>query len=269
VSEGPPEAPRLTDEEAATIGRRLRWGLGLTVAGVVAGGVLGRLNLLDTLALPAFLVLLPALGLAQLPLLGKERLERMAVYLGSGITILIMGAVALLLGNRGIGLAAMAVAPVAPGVLLGWTVGITAGGLVLALLTKPVERHFSGGPPQLLLHLLPRTTQEKATFAGLSLAAGWGEELVYRGYVPALLVVMGMDLWPALGVSAVSFGLLHAYQGSIGIMRTSVMGLLLALPVAWSGSLFPAMAAHALYDVVAGLVLGPRLLGSPPSDTDN
>jgi len=269
--EGDPGPPRLTAEEAATIGRRVRWGLGLTLGGIVGVGVGLELGFLDTLALPTFLILLPALALAQVPLLGKEELERMAVYLGSGITILLLGAVALLFGNWGVGLAALGLVMPGVGPFLFWTVGLVVGGLALALIFRPLERWISGGPPPFMAHLLPRTSEERATFAGLSLAAGWGEEMVYRGYVPALLVAVGMDLWVAFGVSSVSFGVLHAYQGPAGVLRTAAMGLLLALPVAFTGSLYPAMAAHALYDLVAGLVLGPVLLGregEDPGDID-
>lgn len=266
MTENGPEFPPLSPEESATIGRRLRWGMGLTVVGVVAVAFGTDLNVLDSLALPAFLLFLPAVALAQLPLLGKERLERMAVYLGSGITILLMGGLALLLGLWGVGLPALGMEMPAPGPFLLWTGGTVVGGLALAFIFRPVERLVSGGPPPFMAHLLPRTPEERATFAGLSLAAGWGEELVYRAYVPALLVAVGLDLWPAFGVSALSFGLLHAYQGPVGVVRTAVMGILLALPVAVTGSLFPAMAAHALYDLVAGLLLGPALLGRSSED---
>ena len=262
-----PGPPRLSPEEQATIGRRIQWGLGLTVAGIVGVGVALELGVLDTLALPTFLILLPALALAQVPLLGKEELERMAVYLGSGITILLLGAIALLLGNWGVGLPALGLQIPVMGSFLLWTVGVAVGGLALAALFRPLERWISGGPPSFMAQLLPRTSEERATFAGLSLAAGWGEEMVYRGYVPALLVAVGMDLWVAFGVSSVSFGVLHAYQGPVGVIRTTLMGLLLALPVAFTGSLFPAMAAHALYDVVAGLVLGPVLLGGAEEES--
>ncbi len=261
------DLPSLTPEEAATVGRRVRWGAALTLGGVVGAALLLELGFLDTLALPAFLVLLPALALAQLPLIGKERLERMAVYLASGTTILVLGGMALFLGHWGVGLGALGLEGLPLSAFLLWTGGLTGAGLLLALLFRPLERWISGGPPPFLLHLLPRNSEERATFAGLSLAAGWGEEMVYRGYVPALLLAVGMDPWGAFGVSAVSFGLLHAYQGPVGILRTAVMGLLLALPVIFTGSLFPAMAAHALYDVLAGLVLGPTLLGEAPPDS--
>jgi membrane protease YdiL (CAAX protease family) len=269
VTDGDPGPPRLTAEEAATIGRRVRWGLGLTVAGIVGVGVGLELGALDTLALPTFLIFLPALALAQVPLLGKEELERMAVYLGSGITILLLGAMALLLGNWGVGLPALGLEVPEVGPFLSWTVGLVVAGLALAMLFRPLERRISGGPPPFMAQLLPRTSEERVTFAGLSLAAGWGEEMVYRGYVPALLVAVGMDLWVAFGVSSVSFGVLHAYQGPAGILRTTAMGLLLALPVAFTGSLYPAMAAHALYDLVAGLVLGPFLLGRGAGDAED
>jgi membrane protease YdiL (CAAX protease family) len=55
------------------------------------------------------------------------------------------------------------------------------------------------------------------------------------------------------------FGVLHAYQGSLGMVRTAVLGGVLAWGFLASGSLWPAIAAHAVIDVVAGTLLADRL----------
>jgi membrane protease YdiL (CAAX protease family) len=108
--------------------------------------------------------------------------------------------------------------------------------------------------------LMPKTPEERRLFAGLSLSAGWGEEMAYRGYLPAALMVMGLPAWWAMGVAAGVFGLLHAYQGPSGVVRTAAVGFLLGSSVILTESILPAMAAHALLDLVLGLVLGPRML---------
>jgi len=56
------------------------------------------------------------------------------------------------------------------------------------------------------------------------------------------------------------FGVLHGYQGVLGILRTSAMGGMLAWGFLASGSLWPAVVAHTLIDLAAGLWLGDRLL---------
>jgi membrane protease YdiL (CAAX protease family) len=248
-------------------GRRLRVGLGLSLAGVVGILLLTDLPLLEALGLAAFYLLLPALAVAQVPLLGEERLERIPVYLGSMVTILFMGAVALLLAGRleGVAPAGLALLPAREFVL--WTFGLTLGGIVLVLVMHPLERTFDrragGAQSEVLRELLPRTARERGLFVGLSCSAGLGEEAAYRGYAFQVVQLLGLGPWGAAVASSVPFAFLHAYQGPLGLLRTGLLGLGMALPVVVTGSLLPSMAAHALIDVVIGLFLGRRLLGDP------
>ena len=110
------------------------------------------------------------------------------------------------------------------------------------------------------LQLLPKTRVEKAVFVLLSMAAGVGEELAYRGFlVPALTTVLGWS-WGAALLSSAVFGLLHAYQGWLGIARTAALGFVLAASLILTGVLWPAILAHAILDVLAGIVLGESLV---------
>jgi membrane protease YdiL (CAAX protease family) len=113
---------------------------------------------------------------------------------------------------------------------------------------------------RLLLALIPRTRHERTVFGGLSVVAGLGEEIAYRGYLLAVLAPAFGDPWTAVAVSSASFGLLHAYQGAHGIVRTGVLGALFAAAFVASGNLWPAVAVHTVVDLVGGLWLGPRLL---------
>ena len=65
-------------------------------------------------------------------------------------------------------------------------------------------------------------------------------------------------------VSTAVFGIMHAYQGSMGVARTTLMGGVLAWGFLASGSLWPPILAHVLIDVLAGIVLGERLLVPAP-----
>jgi membrane protease YdiL (CAAX protease family) len=113
---------------------------------------------------------------------------------------------------------------------------------------------------RILEHLLPTTLPEKLLFALLSISAGIGEEVAFRGFAfPALTLVMGSD-WGGAILSSVAFGLLHGYQGWIGVIRTGMMGFLLATTLLLSGSLWPAILAHAILDLISGLGLGRALL---------
>ncbi|MEX2531945.1 MAG: CPBP family intramembrane glutamic endopeptidase [Gemmatimonadota bacterium] len=254
-------------EAAERTGRLLRVGVGVSVVGVVGLLLLTDLPLMEVVGLAAFYLLLPALAVAQVPLLGTERLERVPVYLGSMVTILLMGAVALFLSGRLEGVVPAGLTLLPAGEFLLWTLGLTLGGIVLILVMHPLEQRVGGARPDVLKELLPRTTGEKGLFVGLSCSAGLGEEAAYRGYAFQVVQLLGFGPWGAAAASAVPFALLHAYQGPMGLVRTGLLGIGLAVPVVLTGSLLPSMAAHALIDVIVGLGLGRRLLGEAEVDS--
>lgn len=213
----------------------------------------------DAVALVSLLVLLPVLSVLQLRLLRGVEVERMPAYLSSAVGLLVLGGAAWALGSRDGGSSAVGLVPLPweafalwSGTLVGAGLALTAGfrwmGMILGLREAP-----------LLRSLLPRTASERAAFTGLSVAAGVGEELTYRGYViPVLAGLLGPA--GAAAVSSVVFGVLHAYQGPLGMARTAALGGLLAWGFLASGSLLPPIAAHALLDVVLGAALAERMM---------
>jgi uncharacterized protein len=260
----PPDGSALPDPSAKAgreVARRLRTGAFLT-AGAVGLLALGTdLSFWDVVALPLFYVLLPALALAQVPLLATEKIERLPVYLGSMVAILILGWLSLALGLRlDQGIVRMGLVLLPLGELVLWTAGATGAGLILVALFHPLDRRVPGHHHRVLSELLPRTGPEKAAFVGLSAAAGTGEELAYRGYALVGIQLLGVGPWGAAVASSAAFGFLHAYQGPVGIVRTGILGMILAVPVLVTGSIVPSMLAHALLDVVLGLVLGRWLI---------
>ena len=54
--------------------------------------------------------------------------------------------------------------------------------------------------------------------------------------------------------------MLHAYQGTHGMVRAAATGLVLAAGVAWTDSLLPSILAHAALNLLIGLVLADSLL---------
>lgn len=236
--------------------------VGLTALMVAIFAVQTPLAFPDVVALPILLVGLPILALAQVPLLAGADLDRPQVYVGSIVTIGAMGLASMAVAGWGVGLEAIGFTSLPMGDFALWTVGTFVATLVVAAALSPVEEAVYGGPHPVLLALLPRTRREKGLFAGLSLAAGFGEEVAYRGYVLAGLLLLVDQPWLALAMSSVSFGVLHAYQGSVGIVRTALMGVTLGIPVLITGSLWPSIAAHAMVDLAAGFIQGPRILKS-------
>jgi membrane protease YdiL (CAAX protease family) len=101
--------------------------------------------------------------------------------------------------------------------------------------------------------VLPQTRTELCWFGGVSLTAGFGEEFLYRGYfIWAFAPWLGW--WGAAVLSLACFAVAHIYQGWIGVLRTGIAGAFFTLAVAIFGSLWPAIALHALIDLGAGVM---------------
>lgn len=106
--------------------------------------------------------------------------------------------------------------------------------------------------------LLPRNVAEMAHTALLSLNAGLSEELFFRLFLPLLLVLTIGSAEAALVVAALIFGLVHYYQGWVGVAATTVMGAVLSAIYLWTGNIWIAVAAHAGLDLVS-LVVRPAI----------
>jgi len=113
--------------------------------------------------------------------------------------------------------------------------------------TRESVRRQIGG----LDSILPHTRTEMCWFGGVSLTAGFCEEFLFRGYFIWVLAPW-LGWWGAAALSVLVFGALHAYQGWTGILRTGIVGAVFTLVVALFGSLWPAIALHALVDLGNG-----------------
>lgn len=92
-----------------------------------------------------------------------------------------------------------------------------------------------------------------AELALVSLAAGIGEEMLFRGLVQhGLADWLGTPwgVWIALAVASVVFGLAHMLSMTYAVLAT-VMGLYLGLLLIWTENLLVPAVAHGLYDFVA------------------
>lgn len=235
------------------LGAVLFWAL-IVILVSVAG-----LEMVDAILLSVLLAVIPAFSLAQVPLIADAEIERVPAYWSSIGALWLVGTACWLVGTRvdgpaGIGLTAMDVGP-----FLVWSAGTTVAALLLMFAFRVASGFFGIADTRILTELLPRTTREKRVFAILSFAAGTSEEFAYRGYSILLLAPLVGLGWAAT-VTTVIFGVMHAYQGWFGILRTTAIGAFLAGTFVLSGSLWPCIAAHTLIDLMAGLVLGDRLL---------
>jgi membrane protease YdiL (CAAX protease family)/uncharacterized RDD family membrane protein YckC len=69
------------------------------------------------------------------------------------------------------------------------------------------------------------------------------EELFFRGFLFAGLR-QRLSLWPAVVISGLLFGLVHAPSGITTVIPLAMLGMLLAWFYAWNGSLWPCVFMH-------------------------
>lgn len=217
------------------------------------------LALVDAILLAVLLVVVPAMSMAQLPLIEGAEIQRLPAYWSSITTLWLIGTACWFVGTREGGAAALGLVGLPLPAFVGWTAGLTVAALAIIAAFRAASRRMGIPDSTLLRQLLPVTPRERSAFALLSVAAGTGEELAYRGYViPVLATVTGVG--PAAVLSTAVFGIMHGYQGTMGIVRTGLMGAVLAWGFLASGSLWPPILAHTLIDLLVGLVFGDRLL---------
>jgi hypothetical protein len=94
---------------------------------------------------------------------------------------------------------------------------------------------------------------ELKLFLALSLAAGVCEEIVFRGYLLPYFDSLGGRAGAVLATTLL-FGVGHAYQGPRGIVRTGIVGLLLAGAYVATGSLLASVLLHVVIDAASGMV---------------
>lgn len=257
-------------ERVAARQRAARWAGAVGLAYPVTVGLCFALGLrgLHPFLLPWLVVALPLLAIAQVPLvqdamaLGRP-LERTSVYAGSAVFVLLMGTLAVAASIRSPGLASLGVRRMAPEALLAWSLGLLMVTLGLVALWRSVGRALGWRESAITRALLPRTIAERRLFAALSVAAGLGEELAYRGYVLTLMSYVGAGGLVGAAVSSIPFAAVHAYQGWSGAVRAGLLGFVFGVVVLLTGSVWPAVLAHAGLDLLAGLWLGRWLVAAP------
>jgi membrane protease YdiL (CAAX protease family) len=112
--------------------------------------------------------------------------------------------------------------------------------------------------------MLPVTNEERSLWAVAALSAGICEEILYRGFLLFFLVAIfpQTNIWGAVVLSSLFFGVAHFYQGMRGIVATGIIGFLLAWLYIASGSLLAPIILHALIDLRV-MFLFPREKSQP------
>lgn len=140
----------------------------------------------------------------------------------------------------------------AAGPAFAWAAVVAVGGLLIAWVLVRIGRRLGFEESPITLALMPRTSREVRAFLVMVGIAAVGEEYLFRGFAWHVLSEP-LGVWPAALLTSVSFGLSHGYQRVLGVVRASLLGLVLTLPVMWTGSLFPAIVAHFWINAAIGL----------------
>jgi membrane protease YdiL (CAAX protease family) len=132
--------------------------------------------------------------------------------------------------------------------------------VVLVALQRGLDAAGHGGAEEMqriARLLLPDTAIEGTVWVLLSISAGVCEEFVYRGYLQRQFSAFTRNRTAGLLLSALAFGLSHAYQGPSAVIRITVYGALFGALATTTRSLLPGILAHATEDIVSGLSLNP------------
>lgn len=122
------------------------------------------------------------------------------------------------------------------------------------LIGEVIDSLSAADTPPLVQRLVVHDPATIPLWVALSLAAGFVEELTFRGYLQRQFASrLGIAL--AIPAQAILFGVSHGYQGVGSMLVITLFGIVFGL-MAWArGSLIPGTAAHATVDLLGGLQL--------------
>ena len=191
--------------------------------------------------------------------LREEHLEevsaaRSAVYFSAAISVLLLVAVTF-------GISAwQSVSPTRVGwkvddawPAFAWAAAVAAAGVATVWLVVRIGQRVGLPESRISFMLMPRTGPEQRAFIVVAAVAAIGEEYLYRGFLFHVFADVLGGPWIAVLLTSVSFGVAHGYQKAIGMARAGLLGALLAIPVVFTGSLFPSIVAHFWINAAVGL----------------
>jgi membrane protease YdiL (CAAX protease family) len=101
---------------------------------------------------------------------------------------------------------------------------------------------------------VPQAPREMGAWIVVACSAGFAEEIAYRGVLFGILMYWIENWWVAALLCAAAFALGHAIQGWKGVLIIFAMSVIFQGLVWYTGTLYVAIAVHAIYDIIAGFV---------------
>jgi membrane protease YdiL (CAAX protease family) len=141
--------------------------------------------------------------------------------------------------------------PIAASDLVVWSTALFVAFVVIASLSSLLQKALGIASTQTSQMMQPKTAGELAVWSLLMApTAGICEELFFRGYAVSYLM-RSQEEWIAIAVPSLAFGLLHFAQGPMGIVASGVMAATAATVFVATGSIWPPIIAHAVYNIIA------------------
>lgn len=147
--------------------------------------------------------------------------------------------------------------------VLGWAVAVMPLCYVAILIVVPMVMTVLGiSMEDMLLERSEFFAEVPALPVAAAIAVamfvGLHEEVLFRGFILGRLQSALRSSAGAIIASSVIFGLLHGYQGIIGVFQTGTVGIILGVLTVRTRTVWPAVLAHGMFDTV-GLLLIPWL----------
>lgn len=137
-----------------------------------------------------------------------------------------------------------------PNVMVLWSAGLALALAAIAFAITEIEDALKIPPTRHRILMQPRTIGETAVWSLIvSPTAGFCEEVLFRGVLFFALMDMTHDVWLSVALASTLFGIVHAPQGLVAVLGTAAIGAVLALGFVFTGSLWPSIIAHTLYDM--------------------
>ena len=130
-------------------------------------------------------------------------------------------------------------------------IGVTVWAILAAIGT--LVKKWLGGVNNHSAGLLPNGLAERLLWLLVSAAAGFVEEICYRGYLQRQMWILTGSAAIGVVLQAILFAISHSYQGMKSVLVIFAYGTILGLVAFWRQSLRPGIITHALTDIVGGL----------------
>jgi membrane protease YdiL (CAAX protease family) len=129
--------------------------------------------------------------------------------------------------------------------------------IVSVMLGSIIGSHAQGAAPSRAVQFLfPHGGVEITLWILVSVTAGICEETIYRGYLQRQFMALTKNAPLGIILSAAVFGVSHAYQGFGHAIQIGLLGAMSGILAYWRKSVRPGMIAHAVQDILGGLLAG-------------